>query len=106
MLPFPWTDLTSYTVRPALVISDDSHNKSSDDAIFLFITTKEHKGFFDFRLRKTNSSYKKTGLITASTFRIGKLATLEKNLAQRRLGFADAKLLKKIEAGLKLLLNL
>jgi mRNA interferase MazF len=106
LLPFPWTDLKSYTLRPALVISDDSYNKNSTDAIFLFITTKEYKGLFDFRLRKTDSSYTKTGLQTASTFRMGKLATLEQKLAKRRLGYADATLLKKIESGLKLLLNL
>ncbi len=106
LLPFPWTDLKGYSLRPALVISDDSHNKNNADAIFLFITTKEHKGMFDFMLRNTDPSYTKTGLKAASTFRMGKLATLEQKLAQRHLGYAGANLLKKIEAGLKLLLNL
>jgi len=106
LLPFPWTDLKNYTLRPALVISDDSYNKNSSDAIFLFITTKEYKGLFDLRLKKTDSSHTQTGLQAASTFRMGKLATLEQKLALRRLGYADDPLLRKIESRLKLLLNL
>ena len=106
LLPFPWTDLKNYTLRPALVISDDSYNKHSNDAIFLFVTTREYKDLYDLRLKKTDSSYKQTGLQAASTFRMGKLATLEQKLALRRLGYADEKLLRKIESGLKLLLNI
>lgn len=106
LLPFPWTDLTNFVVRPALVISDNSYNKAYPDAVFLFITTREHKNQYDFRLKDTDSSFKSTGLRESSTFRIAKLATLEQSLAKRRLGFADKNLLGKIEPALKVLLNL
>jgi len=106
LLPFPWTDLTSFKIRPALVVSDDSHNAASNESVFIFITTKFYNGNFDFRLKKTDPGFKHTGLKDDSTFRISKIITLEQKLALRRLGCADDKLLKKIKSGLKLLLDL
>jgi len=106
LLPFPWTDLSTIKVRPALVLSDDSFNQKNNDAVFLFITSKIYKGLFDFRLNKTDSNFKATGLSTASTFRISKIITLEQKLVKRRLGYADNKLLKKVGNALKVLLNI
>ena len=106
LLSFPWTDLQGEKVRPALVVSDDSYNKTENDSVFLFITTKKGRGSFDFRLTKSHSSFQKTGLKKASTFRIGKIVSLEQKLARRRLGHADAVLLKKIKSGLKVLLDI
>lgn len=106
ILPFPWTNLKSYSLRPALVISDDSFNNNNDDAVFMFITKIHYKSMFDYRLKTTDSSFKNTGLKKASTFRISKIMTLEQNLVLRLLGQTDKKLLKKLESGLKLLLNL
>jgi len=51
-------------------------------------------------------AFESTGLKSASTFRVSKIITLEQNPAKRRLGYADKKLLQKLESGLKLLLNL
>ncbi len=106
LLPFPWTDLQGTKVRPALVVSDDSYNKAENDSIFLFITTKIYEGGFDFRLTKSHPSFQDTGLKVDSTFRIGKIVTLEQTLATHRLGYADTRLLKKIKSGLKVLLDI
>jgi mRNA interferase MazF len=106
LLPFPWTDLSGYKVRPALVISDDAYNKKSKDAVFLFITSKKYTSDFDYYLDVKDPTFESTGLKSASTFRISKIITLEQNFAKRRLGYADKKLLQRLGAGLKLLLNL
>jgi mRNA interferase MazF len=106
LLPFPWTDLSNYKVRPALVISDDVFNKKNKDAVFLFITSKKYTFDFDYYLDVRDSSFENTGLKSASTFRISKIITLEQGFAKRRLGYADKNLLQKLESGLKLLLNL
>jgi mRNA interferase MazF len=106
LLPFPWTDLSSYKIRPALVISDDAFNKNNRDAVFLFITSKKYTSDFDYYLDAKDPSFKSTGLKSASTFRISKIMTLEQNFAKRYLGHADKSLLQQLESGLKLLLNL
>ena len=106
LLPFPWTNLQGSKLRPALVVSDDSYNTSTNESVFLFITTRKYQGKFDFRLTEKNPSFKSTGLTCASSFRMGKIVTLEQGLAKRRLGYADAKLLKIIQSGLKVLLDI
>ena len=39
LISFPFTDLTSVKVRPALVISNDSYNEVQDDIVLLLITS-------------------------------------------------------------------
>ena len=106
LVPFPFTDLTATTVRPAVVVSSDSFNRSSEDAIFLFITTKPYKSMYDFRVNKGDPGFKGTGLKYASTFRASKVMCLEQKITQRRLGRASQAILKKTSAALKLLLDL
>ena len=106
LLPYPFTDLTGVKVRPALVISSDSFNKLSQDAVFSFITTKGYKGPFELRLNETDASFEATGLKGASTFRLSKIMCLEQALVRRRLGHADGLLMKNVDAGLKCLLEL
>ena len=106
LVPFPFTDLTATTVRPAVVVSSDSFNRSSEDAIFLFITTRTHRSLYDFRVNKRDSGFAATGLKKASTFRVGKLMCLKQQLAQRHLGRAGQAILNKTSAALKLLLDI
>ncbi len=106
LVPFPFTDLTATTVRPAVVVSSDSFNRSSEDAIFLFITTRTHRSLYDFRVNKRDPDFRTTGLKYASTFRASKLMCLEQKIAQRRLGRASQAILKKTSAALKLLLDI
>jgi mRNA interferase MazF len=106
LVPFPFTDLTATAVRPAVVVSSDSFNRSSEDAIFMFITTKKHRSQYDFGVNKRDPEFKDTGLKYASTFRASKLMCLEQKIAQRRLGRASKAILKKTSTALKLLLDL
>jgi mRNA interferase MazF len=106
LITFPWTDLTSSKVRPALVISDNSFNKQNQDAIFVLITSKKYIGRFDLYVDTKDESFRGTGLKISSTFRMSKIMTLEQGLAKRRLGHASEKLLGKIQNSLKVLFNL
>jgi mRNA interferase MazF len=105
LLPYPFTDLSSIKVRPALVVSGDSFNKTGE-SIFVFITTKIYNNPFDFRLEENSEEFKKTGLKTSSTFRVGKLICLEQNLIQRKLGYAGGNILNKIDNQLRILFEL
>jgi len=106
LLSFPFTNLKSSKVRPALVVSEDSFNKISKDRILLFVTSKKYSTPFNIRVLKSSSSFQATGLKKASTFRVSKLMCLDQSLVQRRLGRADTNLLKKVDAALRCLLGL
>ena len=106
LLSFPFTGLQTRKVRPALVVSSNSFNKRSQDAIFVFITTKEYTGPFDIRIEGTDPSFQTTKLKAASTLRISKLMCLEQKLAVRRLGRADKHILNKVNTALKSLFDL
>jgi len=105
LLSFPFTDLRARKVRPALVVSSNSFNRSQD-AIFVFITAKEYTGQFNIRIEETDPSFQTTKLKTASTLRISKLMCLEQKLAIRRLGHADKHILNKVNTALKSLFEL
>lgn len=106
LLSFPFTDLQSHKVRPALVVSTDSFNKVNDDAIFVFITSKETRTPYDVRITSNDPSFKSTGLKVASTLRVSKVISLEQKLVRRRLGRADKRLLKTVNSALANLLGL
>ncbi len=106
LLSFPFTNLRSSKVRPALVISDDSYNKQAKDAVFIFITSKEHKSTYDLRIEKKAKSFDSTGLKSSSTIRIAKIMCLDKKLVRRRLGNADDRIMKRVGSALKCLLDL
>ncbi len=94
LLSFPFTDLQTRKVRPALVVSSDSFNRVNQDAVFVFITTKEYSSPFDIRIDETHPGFQKTGLKASSTIRTSKLMCLEHKLARRRLGYADKSILR------------
>lgn len=106
LLSFPFTDLQSRKVRPALVISNDSFNEVNDDAIFVFITSKESRTPYDVPITTNDPSFKSTGLKVASTLRVSKVMSLAQKLVRRRLGRADKPLLKIVATRLSRLLGL
>lgn len=106
LLPYPFTDLTHLKARPALVISSDRFNGVNPDAVFMCISKSEYSTPFDLRVDSNDPMFCSTGLRFPSTFRIAKIVTLEKKIAQRKLGHADANLLSKIEIRLKSLLEI
>lgn len=90
LVPFPFTDLTSAKVRPALIISKD--NQKMEDVIVCFISSKESSN-------KKHSiaieSTKDTGLKVRSVVRFDKIATLNKRVILGELGKTNDRFLKK-----------
>lgn len=96
MIIFPFADLTSVKVRPALVISKEEFNNHNQDAIFIMITS----GTGNIRdeeilIRKDSSNFTQTGLKKESVIRTPKIHYLSQSLAQRKLGAASPELLTK-----------
>ena len=91
LTPFPFTNLSGYKIRPALVLH--SH-QNSEDCIVALISSLERKiGLYDIVLTPTNQN----GLKEDSVVKINKLATLEKKAIIGEIGTLDNATLKKID---------
>jgi len=108
LIRYPFTDLTSFKVRPAVVLTPDELLSKIDDVLCLFISSSIPDELLetDFILERTHSSFSKTGLKYRSIFRTHKLALLHKSLVIRILGDLDDELMKEINKRLKIALGL
>jgi mRNA interferase MazF len=80
LTPFPFTDLSSNKVRPALIISKT--NPKERDIIICFITSKPERNQGAVRIENTPV----TGLKVPSVVRLDKIATIEKKIVLGELG--------------------
>lgn len=95
LIPFPFTDLTSAKLRPALIVSGSPEN----DVVVLFITSRKPDGGKYFQLETDEDDFSDSGLKTTSYIRLDKIATLNKKLVIGELGFLSKAILKKIKPG-------
>lgn len=54
LLPFPFSDLTSAKVRPALVLSSDAYNTACDDVIVSALTTNLSRTDYSVLIQQTD----------------------------------------------------
>jgi mRNA interferase MazF len=107
LLSFPFTDLSATKVRPALVISPDNYNQTSQDIVVLLITTNtSRRGRFDLLLEKSHPEFLQTGLRYDSAIRTDKIFTLNRRLLVKSLGQFGPQLKADVEKQLRLLLEL
>ncbi len=107
VLSYPFTDLSATKVRPAVIISPDSYNRTSQDAVFILITTNtSRRSPFDFVVQNSHPEFMATGLRFDSAVRIDKIFTLNKKLVVRTIGRFGSQLIKEIEKQLRLFLEL
>lgn len=93
LLSYPFTDAAASKVRPAVVISPDAENESTQDAMFILITSNTNRqSKYDFIIEDSHSEFKTTGLIRSSAVRINKIWTLRINLVKRVMGRIGPKL--------------
>lgn len=95
LVPFPFTDLSSTKVRPALVLSRAEPGNA--DVVLCFITAQTHeRGKRGCHLiQSTHKHFKESGLKVDSLLRFDKLATLSKKLILGELGALHKELLQK-----------
>ena len=78
LLAFPFTDSKQKKKRPALVLLDANDN----DVVLCRITSQTPETKYDFKI----DGWKNYGLLLPSCIRLHKVATLEKQLIERKLG--------------------
>ena len=88
LLKFPFTDGKSYKRRPALIIND----YDDGDIIVCRITSQIYETQFDLNI----NNWEKSGLRLPSVIRVHKLATLEKDLVEVKIGQIDNSTKEKI----------
>lgn len=78
LLLFPFVNTISVKRRPAIILVDTG----DEDIIVARITTQNNQTKFDVPIKDWNM----IGLLLPSYVRIHKIATIEKNLVEKRLG--------------------
>ena len=78
LLKFPFTDESSFKRRPALIIQDSRDG----DIIVCRITSQIYYSDYDLLIKE----WQKSGLKLPSVIRIHKIATLNKNLIEFKMG--------------------
>src|SRR3989338_1073559 len=84
LLPFPFTDYTSFKQRPALVISSPEWNGARTDVIVVAISSKTGHSKFEYVLN--GREQKSGGLRMPSVVRLGNIYTIEKRLVREIIG--------------------
>ncbi len=84
LINFPFTDLSSARVRPALIVG----RATGDDLILAFVTSRTAGAGprTTCLLRPGDPEFAQTGLTIDSLVRLDRLATLHRHLVMRRLG--------------------
>ncbi|HEY9704149.1 MAG TPA: type II toxin-antitoxin system PemK/MazF family toxin, partial [Allocoleopsis sp.] len=104
LVSFPFSDLTSHKLRPALVIA--IHR---EEIIILGIFSKiPGENFREtwVLISDQDDEFKQTGLKKSSLIRADKIATVNQTVFQKRLDVSPSELIKKVNLALKKCLNL
>ena len=92
LLPFPFSDLKTSKVRPAIVISNNKFNRKSDDVIMIPMTTVLKNVSYSITIKPKELSTGK--LLKQSRIRVDKIFNVEKNLAIMKIGTINEKFVR------------
>jgi mRNA interferase MazF len=98
LVPFPFTDLTTTKLRPALVIYE-----GEKDVVLAFISSKApfELSEADILITKNHAGFRRTGLKVDSVIRLDKVATVLKDLIVGELGELDEELRREVNQKLR-----
>jgi mRNA interferase MazF len=89
LLKFPFSDTINFKKRPALIINEFNDG----DIIVCRITSQQYNTPYDLYVE----NWDKVGLKLPSVIRIHKLATMEKDMVDKRIGRIDNSVKEKIK---------
>ncbi len=98
LLPYPFSNQEGSKVRPALVISNNSFNKRSEDCIMIPLTSVIKEVPYSVLINQENLTSGK--LLKPSRIRIDKIFTMHQSLAIMKIGVINDNIFKEIKAGL------
>ena len=103
LVPFPFTDLTTSKLRPALVLYE-----GYKDVIVAFISSKipDKPSEVDILITKNHSAFKNAGLRVDSVIKLDKIATVLKDLIVGEIGEVNEELRKEVNQKIKKILEI
>jgi mRNA interferase MazF len=103
LVPFPFSDQTTTKKRPAVVVSADNYNNTSQDIIIMAITgqTSSYIGIGEFLIE----DWQGAGLLKSSAVKSA-ISTIEQRLVVKSLGRLSSKDLSTLHKALRELLDL
>ena len=95
LVPFPFTDLTSRKLRPALVLYE-----GESDVVVAFISSKipSRPSRLEVMIDRKNKEFPDTGLKVTSVIRLDKVATILKAMIVGEIGSVGSELRKEINS--------
>jgi mRNA interferase MazF len=103
LVNFPFTDLQSSKVRPALVLS-----VKKEDIIILGIFSKVPENLQEtwIKVDEFNPAFNQTGLKKASIIKTEKIAVVHQSLVRKKLGYISSELMGQVKQTLRKTLDI
>ncbi len=98
LLSFPFTDLKSAKIRPAIILSNNKYNKTSQDIIAVPITSNLKTNQFDILIK--NKDLEKGELIVDSKIKTDKIFSVEKKIVRKNIGKINRQAFTKLKANI------
>ena len=108
LVRYPFTDLSTAKVRPAVVVTSNLLLPQIEDVLCLFVSSVIPGELLatDFVFEPSHPAFPATGLRLRSVFRTHKLALLHQSLVLRKLGDLEDTLIREIDSRLQVALGL
>jgi mRNA interferase MazF len=94
LLSFPFSDLKTQKVRPAIIISNDNYNKKFEDVIPIPMTS--NLDIRDYAILISNKDLESGELIKDSKVKVDRIFSVSKNLIQLKIGKVKIEVHKRI----------
>ena len=95
LLSFPFSNLRTSKVRPAIVISNNEYNKNSDDIIAVPLTS--NLKIRDYAFLITNRDLERGRLIVDSNVKVDRIFSVDKKLVRLTIGRVSRNVHKRIK---------
>jgi len=100
LVPFPFTNLSTEKLRPAVIISVDPQKTDVIIAFIPSVVSPAELSETDYPLSQDNPDFARTGLKKGSVFKMRKLLTIERSKITRRLGIVSPAIQKELNTRL------
>ena len=94
LLSFPFSDLQTSNVRPAIVLSNDRYNRHSED--FVAVPLTSNLKFKDYAVLITNGELESGRLIVESKAKVDRIFSISQKLVRMKIGRVNSEVHSKI----------
>ena len=94
LLTFPFSDLESSKVRPAIVLSNEKYNRRSED--FVAVPLTSNLRLRDYAILVTNNELESGNLIVDSKVKVDRIFSVSQRLVRMKIGRIKAEVHERI----------